>query len=89
MRCSKCGGKVKYVSGGHGNSEPPGCYFWVGIVALIVTLTGFGLGHTWVGYGGLLFAVPLIGWAFVARGEGYGNRCTACDQREKSYPWSL
>jgi len=45
MRCSKCGAKVKYVAGGHGSSDAPGHYFWPGLIALIVAVLGFCLGH--------------------------------------------
>ena len=89
MRCSKCGAKVKYVAGGHGSSDAPGYYFWPGVMALIVAVLGFCLGHTRTGSVGLIFAVPLIGWAFVARGKGYGNRCIACGSVERSFPWSV
>ena len=88
MRCSKCRAKVKFVGGGHGSSESPASYFWPGLVALIAAIACFGLGHTWAGSVGLLFALPLLGWSLVASREGYGNRCTACDHVERSFPWS-
>ena len=89
LRCSKCGAKLKYVAGGHGSSDAPGYYFWPGLIALIVAVAGFCLGYNWTSIFGMLFSVPLIGWSFMARGEGYGNRCTACNNLERSFPWSM
>jgi hypothetical protein len=80
---------MKYAAGGHGSSDAPGSYFWLGVVALLVALVGFWLGSPWTFRLGLLFGLPLFGWSFVATREGYGNRCTACDHRERSYPWSM
>jgi hypothetical protein len=80
---------VKYVAGGHGSSDAPGYYFWPGLIAVIVAILGFCFGHFRTGSVGLLFGIPLVSWSFVARREGYGNRCTTCGSIERSFPWSV
>jgi len=89
MQCSKCGAEVKYVTGGMGNSSPPGWYFRLGMASALVGAGGLLLDWPWIaGYFGFA-ALAFIGWSFVAQGDGYGNRCTQCDHTNQSYPWSM
>jgi hypothetical protein len=89
MNCSRCGAKVRFLSGGMGNSSAPGLYFWTGVIASAIALFAV-VSHAWiVARVFCIAAAVFIGWSFVAKSEGLGNRCPRCDHPFKSHPWSL
>jgi hypothetical protein len=89
MQCPKCGGKVKFISGGHGNSGAPGLYFYVGVAFLYIAILLFFFGVFLWPWLFAAFSAMFVGWSLVARTEGYGNRCVECDHACPRYPWSL
>ena len=96
MRCSRCGGRVRFITAGMGNSNAPGCYFFPGVLfafvaACALVLAGVLWARWWLPWAGVSAgaALLLVWWSWVAAGDGYGNRCQSCGQEYLSRPWSL
>lgn len=96
MKCRGCGGQVRFAGGGMGESDPPGCYFYTGVIAASTALVVFALAAWFWSWQLLVWtfvllgaAVVLLGWCLVAMTEGYGNRCEQCGFEERVFPWSL
>lgn len=92
MKCTRCGSKFGVVTGGHGNSGPPGHYFIAGIVFLVMGIAlAFAGILVWAGvccFGGFVF----VGWAFLARSECFNPDCPKCgfeNSRSLIKPWSF
>jgi hypothetical protein len=92
MKCANCGNSFNVVTGGMGNSGPPGQYFIVGILQLLAAVVLAVLGvqiWPWVClFGGFV----MVGWAFEARSECFTPVCPQCkheNTRSIIKPWSL
>jgi len=89
MRCPRCGGKVKFIAGGAGHCDPPGYYFYSGVL-----FAGVAGGLFWQHVPGwplalAVMAATLVAWSFVARSTGYIGHCTRCKLLVPSQPWTL
>lgn len=92
MRCRECSESFRVVTGGMGNSGPPGQYFVVGIAFLAGATLCFGLAVSIWPWALLVFAVIMLAWSRTATSECFNPTCPHCEfenDRNIIRPWSM
>lgn len=95
MRCPKCRHRFALESSGMGSSDPPGPFFYIAVVAVIVAIVGF-VEATFVWNVIAVFAVIVALFSSGAVFTGIvdqcaygGPKCPVCDASCHVWPWSL